>query len=91
MMLDPHSDEPSEGREVARRLAEEAVSEKGSACPVNRGRFSISGMVLVGLLGLLVGSELAKATGGTGLLIEFGIPGVLGVIGAWLGSKIPFG
>jgi hypothetical protein len=89
MMRDPQDNQSSPLPESD--TSQETPADQGSACPVNRPRFSIRGMIIVGAVGLFVGTELAKATGGTGLLIELGIPAVCALVGGWLGSKIPFG
>lgn len=61
------------------------------ACPVSPRRHSLGRMILLGMLGVFIGMEVAGGIEGTGRWAQIGIGLVFGVAAGALGLKLRFG
>jgi hypothetical protein len=84
MARDPQSEEQLPQAEL-----DDAV--QGQACPVTPRRYSISGMVVFGLMGIFIGMEAAAALGSGSPLATWGIPILCAIAAGALGLKMRFG
>jgi hypothetical protein len=84
MARDPHIEEQLP-------QAEQDEVMQGQACPVAPRRYSISGMLIFGLIGAFIGIEAAGALGSSSALAEWGIPILCAIAAGALGLKMRFG